>query len=200
MASAITYHPPLAPTEIQRQIPSVGAVCGKVARTALCGGREVTCVPTATAWHNGRTNKWSIVAPCPRDRGQHARWDAWARRACKLMEHVSSSRLARLCPRVDGRGQARGHGATMARCIHRHCARRLCPPYKSSDAFSRYVAFLAGVFCARHRRKPRRAPHTANTITGNHGNAAVRATISEAIDAMSVWPMSPTARLIGKKS
>src|SRR4030081_2091772 len=54
MASAITYHPPLAPTEIQRQIPSVGAVCGKVARTALCGGREVTCVPTATAWYNGR--------------------------------------------------------------------------------------------------------------------------------------------------
>src|SRR3981189_1475006 len=53
MASAITYHPPLAPTEIQRQIPSVGAVCGKVARTALCGGREVTCVPTATASHHG---------------------------------------------------------------------------------------------------------------------------------------------------
>src|SRR5258708_39848457 len=78
--------------------PEVGAVCEKDACPDLCGGREVTCVPTATAWHNGRTNKWSIVAPCPRDRGQHARWDAWARRACKLMEHVSSSRLARLCP------------------------------------------------------------------------------------------------------
>src|ERR1700704_7208008 len=57
MASAITYHPPLAPTEIQRQIPSVGAVCGKVARTALCGGREVTCVPTATAWYKACVSK-----------------------------------------------------------------------------------------------------------------------------------------------
>jgi hypothetical protein len=27
----------------------VGAVCGKAARTALCGGREVTRVPTASA-------------------------------------------------------------------------------------------------------------------------------------------------------
>src|SRR6476660_402872 len=29
--------------------PEVGAVCGKAARTDLCGGREVTRVPTATA-------------------------------------------------------------------------------------------------------------------------------------------------------
>ena len=29
-------------------IPEVGAVCGKAARTDLCGGREVTRVPTAT--------------------------------------------------------------------------------------------------------------------------------------------------------
>ena len=28
-------------------IPEVGAVCGKAARTDLCGGREVTRVPTA---------------------------------------------------------------------------------------------------------------------------------------------------------
>src|SRR5260370_10852054 len=28
--------------------PRVGAVCGKAARTALCGGREVTRVPTAS--------------------------------------------------------------------------------------------------------------------------------------------------------
>ena len=28
--------------------PEVGAVCGKAARTDLCGGREVTRVPTAT--------------------------------------------------------------------------------------------------------------------------------------------------------
>src|SRR5882762_4380506 len=29
-------------------IPKVGTVCGKAARTDLCGGREVTRVPTAT--------------------------------------------------------------------------------------------------------------------------------------------------------
>ena len=29
-------------------IPEMGAVCGKAARTDLCGGREVTRVPTAT--------------------------------------------------------------------------------------------------------------------------------------------------------
>jgi hypothetical protein len=28
-------------------IPEVGAVCGKAARTDLCGGREATRVPTA---------------------------------------------------------------------------------------------------------------------------------------------------------
>src|SRR3977135_3682250 len=67
MASAITYHPPLAPTEIQRQIPSVGAVCGKVARTALCGGREVTCVPTATAHAvNSQSIRSCECVLCPR--------------------------------------------------------------------------------------------------------------------------------------
>src|SRR3981189_122611 len=66
MASAITYHPPLAPTEIQRQIPSVGAVCGEDDRTALCGGREVTCVPTATAWYDGSTQKGAAWRLCPR--------------------------------------------------------------------------------------------------------------------------------------
>jgi hypothetical protein len=30
-------------------IPEVGAVCGKAARTDLCGGREATRVPTAKA-------------------------------------------------------------------------------------------------------------------------------------------------------
>jgi hypothetical protein len=32
---------------ICRHAPEVGAVCGKAARTDLCGGREVTRVPTA---------------------------------------------------------------------------------------------------------------------------------------------------------
>src|SRR3979490_2826235 len=49
MAAATSYHPCLAQTAIQRQPPEVGAVCEKDARPDLCGGREVTCVPTATA-------------------------------------------------------------------------------------------------------------------------------------------------------
>src|SRR5580704_300472 len=35
--------------------PEVGAVCGKAARTALCGGREVTRVPTASRNFCSRT-------------------------------------------------------------------------------------------------------------------------------------------------
>src|SRR5712672_3010368 len=92
MASAITYHPPLAPTEIQRQIPSVGAVCGKVARTALCGGREVTCVPTATAWHKCWTVRQSLVAPCPR-----------ANERCKRRETRGHGTKVRLSPPTEVR-------------------------------------------------------------------------------------------------
>jgi hypothetical protein len=36
-----------------RHIPEAGAVCGSSARTDLCGGRQVTAVPTATV-HSGR--------------------------------------------------------------------------------------------------------------------------------------------------
>src|SRR5262249_35553832 len=44
-----TRHPSsLAPTTLRRQPPEVGAVCGKAARTVLCGGRSVMGVPTAT--------------------------------------------------------------------------------------------------------------------------------------------------------
>src|ERR1700730_2319186 len=32
-----------------RHAPEEGAVCGKAARTVLCGGREVTRVPTASS-------------------------------------------------------------------------------------------------------------------------------------------------------
>ena len=38
----------LAYGSVVSSIPEVGAVCGKAARTDLCGGREVTRVPTAT--------------------------------------------------------------------------------------------------------------------------------------------------------
>ncbi len=33
--------------QVRRQTPEVGAVCGKAARTVLCGGRPVMGVPTA---------------------------------------------------------------------------------------------------------------------------------------------------------
>jgi hypothetical protein len=38
----------LAERSLCRHTPEVGAVCGKAARTVLCGGREVTRVPTAS--------------------------------------------------------------------------------------------------------------------------------------------------------
>src|SRR6266496_962365 len=40
-----------------RYTPEVGAVCGKAARTDLCGGHEVTRVPTA--------NDSNVSAICP---------------------------------------------------------------------------------------------------------------------------------------
>jgi hypothetical protein len=42
---------------VRRQTPKVGAVCGKAARTVLCGGRSAMSVPTA------------IVANAPRNDG-----------------------------------------------------------------------------------------------------------------------------------
>jgi hypothetical protein len=43
---------------VRRQTPEVGAVCGKAARTDLCGGRSAMGVPTA------------IVARAPRNDGE----------------------------------------------------------------------------------------------------------------------------------
>src|SRR5215467_1853146 len=42
------HSPSLAERSLCRYTPEVGAVCGKAARSDLCGGREVTRVPTAT--------------------------------------------------------------------------------------------------------------------------------------------------------
>ena len=43
-----TAHPPsLAERALRRHTPEVGAVCGKAARTVLCGGRSAMSVPTA---------------------------------------------------------------------------------------------------------------------------------------------------------
>ena len=43
-----------------RQISEVGAVCGKAARTVLCGGRSVMGVPTAIA-------RWARISSILRD-------------------------------------------------------------------------------------------------------------------------------------
>jgi hypothetical protein len=59
MAPTTTYPPPLAEPEHRRQRLKVGAVCGKAARTVLCGGREVTRVPTAS----GRSLALHFAAP-----------------------------------------------------------------------------------------------------------------------------------------
>jgi hypothetical protein len=37
----------MAKNTLRRQPPKVGAVCGKAARTVLCGGRSEMSVPTA---------------------------------------------------------------------------------------------------------------------------------------------------------
>ncbi len=48
LASKTDHPSSLAKRSICRHTPEVGAVCGKAARTVLCGGREVTRVPTAS--------------------------------------------------------------------------------------------------------------------------------------------------------
>jgi hypothetical protein len=45
--------------EASRQTSEVGAVCGKAARTVLCGGRPVMGVPTAIAIADG--GPWSAT-------------------------------------------------------------------------------------------------------------------------------------------
>src|SRR5215468_12742642 len=47
LASETDYPSSLAKRSLCRHTPEVGAACGKAARTALCGGRGVTRVPTA---------------------------------------------------------------------------------------------------------------------------------------------------------
>ena len=51
--------------QTRRYTPEVGAVCGKAARTVLCGGRGVTRVPTATGRYVGCPGMISDP-PCPR--------------------------------------------------------------------------------------------------------------------------------------
>src|SRR6266849_1195781 len=53
---------------VRRQTPEVGAVCGKAARTVLCGGRSAMSVPTAIvaallAMTKGQETEWQKAAP-----------------------------------------------------------------------------------------------------------------------------------------
>ena len=57
--------PPLAQPTLCRQTPKVGAVCGKAARTVLCGGRAVMRVPTAI--EANVLPFWLSVQPTGRD-------------------------------------------------------------------------------------------------------------------------------------
>ena len=54
----------LAQPAIRRHTPKVGAVCGKAARTVLCGGRSVMSVPTATGNKAVARRRESIRAGC----------------------------------------------------------------------------------------------------------------------------------------
>src|SRR5215216_4084254 len=65
MASTAANPPPLAQPAICRHAPEVGAVCGKSARTDLCGGREVTRVPTATRRVGKRGAVPALVGDAP---------------------------------------------------------------------------------------------------------------------------------------
>src|SRR4051812_4880374 len=74
MASKTANHTSLAKQTLRRQTPEVGAVCGNTARTDLCGGRVVTCVPTAIGSRGGgeRTEQEVIGALRAGDRSHVA--------------------------------------------------------------------------------------------------------------------------------
>src|SRR6267142_171417 len=50
LAPETGYPSSMAKNTLRRHPPKVGAVCGKAARTVLCGGRSAMSVPTAIAW------------------------------------------------------------------------------------------------------------------------------------------------------
>src|SRR5262249_13255818 len=68
-----------------RHTPEVGAVCGKAARTVLCGGRDENRVPTATTsrvLHAARGRGGSVAARGARAAGacSSRRRASWSRR------------------------------------------------------------------------------------------------------------------------
>src|SRR5436309_15203011 len=72
LASATDYPPSLAERSLCRHTPEVGAVCGKAARTVLCGGRamkraSLPLLPKiSTAFSSSDVDRSAIIPP--RDR------------------------------------------------------------------------------------------------------------------------------------
>src|SRR5262249_41700033 len=99
-----------------------------------------------------------------------------------------------------GRKSALGHERRLCGVRDRSAYPQQRTLSASNDANGCHVAFSHTALRARHRRKLLRTTHTTNTITGSHGTTAARATISEATDVMSVWPMPSAARLIGERA
>ena len=74
---------PLAGCALCSQTPKVGAVCPNWARTALCGGREVTRVPTAIQGHSRLssvrqcvTGYWTPTSDCSSTKSASNGWFA----------------------------------------------------------------------------------------------------------------------------
>src|SRR6266545_2740308 len=64
LAPETEYPSSMAWNTLRRHLPKVGAVCGKAARTVLCGGRSAMSVPTATAGTALAQSK-AARTPCP---------------------------------------------------------------------------------------------------------------------------------------
>lgn len=89
-----------------RHIPKVGAVCGKAARTDLCGGRPVMDVPTAIACGSQRRTSIHHAFHGPRQRRRDSARPLAPQRAegaAHIVTHASDVR--RLRPPLRSRGE-----------------------------------------------------------------------------------------------
>src|ERR1700730_13475331 len=68
--------------------PEVGAVCGKAARTVLCGGRSAMSVPTATVHFANPIAPFAPLRPLPR-----IRWEDFELRAMQIRQRNHHGRL-----------------------------------------------------------------------------------------------------------
>src|SRR6202023_785572 len=75
LAPPTTHPASLATGSLRRHPPEVGAVCGKAARTDLCGGRSAMSVPTANAGRRARALRLRLPRRynCFRNRAEQTR-------------------------------------------------------------------------------------------------------------------------------